>query len=96
MLFRSNGLEALGAVRNSLFDLVLMDMAMPVMDGAEATRRIRELDSPQSGVPIVALTAYARPEELRPMTDAGADASASKPVMIEDLHRVMAKLLAGT
>lgn len=84
-----NGLEAVEAVKGNEFDLILLDMAMPVMDGAHATRLIREMPAPKGTTPIIALTAYARPEELAPILEAGANASASKPIVGEDLYRVI-------
>ncbi|MFM9935662.1 MAG: ATP-binding protein [Novosphingobium sp.] len=90
-----DGQQALTAVESGdTYDLVLMDMAMPVMDGPEATRRIRALQGSLSTLPIIALTAFTRPEELGPMMAAGANDSVAKPIVIEDLHRAMAKALA--
>jgi CheY-like chemotaxis protein len=90
-----DGKQALAAVESGdAFDLVLMDMAMPVMDGAEATRRIRALPGGSCSLPIIALTAFTRPEELEPMMVAGANDSVAKPIVIEELYRVMAKALA--
>ena len=89
----ADGREAVEAMMADDFDLILMDMAMPVMDGPTATRNIRALAGTKGAIPIVALTAYARPEELRPMIDAGANASACKPVMAQGLRAVMAELL---
>ena len=54
-----NGVEAVSAVRRHRYELVLMDVQMPVMDGEEATKRIRALEAPLGSVPIVALTAHA-------------------------------------
>ena len=84
-----DGQLAVEAVVNDHFDLVLMDMAMPVMDGPEATRRIRALDNGRANVPIIALTAYARPEELAPMMLAGANGAVAKPIVLKVLHDAM-------
>jgi signal transduction histidine kinase/ActR/RegA family two-component response regulator len=88
-----NGREAVDAVVAGDFDLVILDMAMPVMNGAEATRAIRQLDGKKGQLPIVALTAFARPDELAPMMTAGANASASKPIVNEDLYQVLRAVL---
>ena len=54
---------------------------------------IRRLPGPAGKTPVVALTAYARPEELAPMIDAGAIASATKPIVPQDLYRVLREAL---
>lgn len=58
-----NGLEAVRAVQFEAYDLILMDISMPVMDGKEATRRIRAFSNERGMTPIIALTAFAAPEE---------------------------------
>ncbi len=80
--FAENGAEALERFEGGTFDLVLMDMQMPEVDGYEATRRIRALEARGDGgrVPILALTAYAFPEEVRRCLEAGCDAHVAKPV----------------
>jgi signal transduction histidine kinase len=77
-----HGAAALARVEQEQFDLILMDMQMPIMDGYEATRRIRALEA-ESGrprVPIIALTAYAFREQGARCLEAGCDAHVAKPV----------------
>jgi signal transduction histidine kinase len=76
----ANGREAVDAAEREDFDLVFMDMEMPVMDGIEATRAIRALGGLAAEVPIVALTANAMPEEIQRCYKAGMNAHLSKPV----------------
>ncbi|MBF0095913.1 MAG: response regulator [Magnetococcales bacterium] len=77
-----NGVVALEKMRHSIFDLVLMDMQMPVMDGFTATRTWRafELQQGLSRLPIVALTAYALQEDVAQTMEAGCDAHMTKPI----------------
>jgi len=77
-----DGAEALGAFRRRAFDLVLMDMMMPVMDGVEAVRRIREAEAAAAGwrTPVIMLTANTLPEHVQRSLDAGADLHMPKPV----------------
>ena len=83
-----NGKEALEQIEAKDFDLVLMDLQMPVMDGAEATQRIRALpNSSKSGIPIIALTASAMLEEQQTMFDAGMNDFVSKPFNPSDLYK---------
>ena len=74
------------------YDLILMDVQMPVMDGYDATRVIRSLtrDSARR-VPIIAMTANAFEEDKRASIEAGMDAHLTKPVDVNELHRVMKK-----
>lgn len=76
-----DGQQALDAFASQHFDLVLMDMQMPVMDGLAATRAIRDLEHQRGSVPtpIVMLTANAMPEHIQSSLDAGADAHLAKP-----------------
>lgn len=74
-------------------DLVLMDISMPVMSGIEATRQIRALPGPEATVPILALSAYSRPEELEPILTAGACGHVGKPIRIEEQHMAIARIL---
>jgi CheY-like chemotaxis protein len=77
-----NGVVARGKFEAGEYDLVLMDMRMPVMDGYATTRAIRawELANHRARTPIIALTASALEEEVRRCLDAGCDAHLSKPV----------------
>ena len=77
------------------FGAVLMDMRMPVMDGLTATRKIRELDREDAkAIPIIALTANAFEEDVKSCLEAGMDAHMSKPVDIDQLMRLLGRLLA--
>ena len=86
-----NGLEAVRAVEQGDFDLVLMDLQMPVMDGLTAIRRIRawEAGGQRPRTPIVVLSANVMSEHLRASADAGADDHIAKPVGVEQLISVV-------
>ena len=86
-----NGAEAVTAVAEGSYGLVLMDCEMPVMDGFEATRRIRKSLFPQ--IPIVALTADAMPEDRERCRREGMTDYLSKPVDLNQLEDLLAKLL---
>ncbi|MDB4559271.1 response regulator [Planctomycetota bacterium] len=83
----SNGLEAISAVEQGEVDLILMDVNMPVLDGLEATRRIRSAAGPESGLPIVALTANAIEGDQQVCLEAGMDFYLSKPFSKKELER---------
>lgn len=89
----ANGADALRAAAAGHWDLILMDCDMPVMDGFEATRRIRrgEAGAAAARIPIVALTANATVECRTACIDAGMDSFLSKPVWIDALHKELAK-----
>lgn len=76
----SNGQEAVDKVQEQVFDLVLMDCQMPVVDGYQATRMIRDLGSPFTELPIIALTAFAMAEDKDNCLAAGMDDYVTKPV----------------
>jgi signal transduction histidine kinase/HPt (histidine-containing phosphotransfer) domain-containing protein len=99
----NNGLQAVRAFEEkgkrglySYFDLVLMDVAMPEMDGLEATRTIREKEKSWGGhVPIVAMTAFATKEYQDKCVAAGMDAYVSKPVRMDELSKTIEPLLVA-
>jgi PAS domain S-box-containing protein len=84
-----DGVQAVQAVRDGAFDLVLMDMQMPELDGAGATRQIRQMPGAQGRVPIVALTADALPEFREYYMKAGLDDYLTKPVDWAALDKVL-------
>ncbi|MDK2123326.1 hybrid sensor histidine kinase/response regulator [Parachitinimonas caeni] len=92
-----NGAEALEQFASQPFDLVLMDMQMPVMDGLEATQRIRAMEREWDNkpVPIVALTANVLPADRLACFEAGMDAYLSKPIMPDALRRTLVDAAAG-
>lgn len=92
--FCDNGLKALEAAVEAEFDLVLMDIHMPVMDGLSATRAIRALALPKSQVPIIALTADVLQDAKDQAKAAGVSAFISKPIKPEELESVIVNLLA--
>ena len=91
-----DGVEAVEAARMRGFDLILMDIKMPRMDGVTATRAIRALPGPAAQTPIVALTANADPSDVRAYLDAGMNDVVEKPIKAERLLSVLDKVLNGT
>ena len=91
-----DGVEALEAVRQLPYDLVLMDVQMPEMDGLEATRAIRALSSPAATIPIVAMTANAMRGDDQTCLDAGMDGYISKPIDRSKLIEVLARYSNAT
>ena len=86
-----NGLEAINAYSSQQFDLILMDCNMPVMDGFEATRRIRALEQLTNAMPtpIVALTAHAFDHVRQECLDAGMNEHLSKPFDVAQLNKLL-------
>ncbi|MBL7134085.1 MAG: response regulator [Phycisphaerae bacterium] len=90
-----SGLDALKAVAEKKFDLLLMDVEMPEMDGLEATAGIRRREAGTGNhVPIIAMTAHALPEDRERCLQAGMDAYVSKPLHSEELRSVIEKVMA--
>jgi two-component system, sensor histidine kinase and response regulator len=85
----ANGVEAVDAVKEQKFDVVFMDLQMPIMDGFEASRRIREWENGGLRTYIVALTASYMPEEGQRLFEAGIDNYISKPFEVEHIHRLL-------
>ena len=76
------------------FDLILLDMQMPVMDGCEAARQIRAMDRPDAAaVPIIAVTANAFSEDVSATTAAGMNAHISKPIDLAALQQTLERLI---
>ncbi|CAK0743190.1 hypothetical protein WCLP8_130022 [uncultured Gammaproteobacteria bacterium] len=88
----ANGVQAVAAVHAVEFDLVLMDMQMPEMDGEEATRRIRALPSPLGGLPIIALTADAILENRPRYLASGLTGFLTKPIDWHQFDQMLASI----
>lgn len=85
----SNGQEAFDAVKNGSYDMVLMDLQMPVMDGVEASRQIREWEGGEKHTYIVALTASYLPERGAELFQAGIDNYIAKPFDVDHLRNIL-------
>ncbi len=85
----ANGLEVLQSLRRQPYDVILMDVQMPEMDGLEATRKIREQMAPESQPYIIALTANAMQGDRERCLDAGTDAYLAKPVDVRALDEAL-------
>jgi signal transduction histidine kinase/CheY-like chemotaxis protein len=91
----SNGADAIQKLATTPYDLLLMDVQMPVMDGLEATRQIRRSEPPGRRLPIVALTAGAMESDRQDCLEAGMDDFIPKPIMLKVLIDVLTKRLPG-
>lgn len=89
--FAASGLEALEKVRHGQFDVILMDMQLPDLDGCGATREIRREEKTGERTSIIALTANAMPEDRKKCLDAGMDDFLSKPLKYETLASTISK-----
>ncbi|MFC7048377.1 ATP-binding protein [Emcibacter nanhaiensis] len=90
-----NGQEAINALERQAFDLVLMDIQMPVMTGEEAIRWIRASEAPFRDVPIIALTANAMSDAETRYIQAGANAYIVKPINLKEAIAIISDILAG-
>jgi two-component system cell cycle response regulator DivK len=90
-----NGVEALERAADSAPDVILMDLSLPVMDGWEATRRLKA-DKATADIPIVALTGHALAGILEGAMNAGCDAFVTKPCLPEDLVKEIQRVLSAS
>ena len=92
-----NGLEALDALKEDVFDVVLMDIQMPVMDGVAAVTELRRRERTLGlrRTPVIALTANAMTHQTTSYLSAGMDATVEKPIQIEKLIRALAQVVEG-
>ena len=92
-----NGVEAVEKIKTSTpgdYDLVLMDVQMPIMNGYEATKCIRELNEPKlAGIPILAMTANAFDEDRKNALESGMDGFLSKPIVVDELLHTLQEYL---
>jgi len=89
----SNGKEAVEAASDRRFDVILMDIHMPEMDGIRATRNIRECErSTGAHIPIIAMTASAMKQDREACLAAGMDDYVSKPISLEELRIALARV----
>jgi CheY-like chemotaxis protein len=89
--FAVNGAEAIDKLQAGSFDLLLMDVQMPIMDGMEATRRIRMLAPPLCDIPIIALTANVLATQQRACIRAGMNECLAKPIDWDRLAHAIAR-----
>ena len=84
------------AVSPGYYDLVLMDIQMPVMDGYEATRAIRNMpDKGRASLPIIAMTANAFSEDIKKASEAGMNGHIAKPIDVKVMLEVLSEILYG-
>lgn len=89
-----DGVEAVNAFKANGYDLILMDIQMPKMDGYQATQEIRKLEEEGQRVPIVAVTANAMEGDREKCLEAGMDEYLSKPIEFEVFENVLKKFLS--
>jgi two-component system, sensor histidine kinase and response regulator len=91
-----DGVEALAAYQRQPFDLILMDVQMPEMDGFEATAAIRSVEPQGAHIPIIAMTAHALKGDRELCLEAGMDAYIAKPIRADELFETIDKLAPRT
>ena len=93
----ANGKEAydmIAASETGYYSAVLMDIQMPVMDGYEATRHVRQLSDPLlSGIPVIAMTANAFSEDVKRAEEAGMNGHIAKPIDVDNMLTVLREIL---
>ncbi|MCC5866698.1 MAG: response regulator [Wenzhouxiangella sp.] len=89
----ANGAEAIALCQSTDFDVILLDLHMPRMDGLATANRIRDLDSASAAARMIILTADTRPEERNRLLNAGIDAYLNKPITLPDLVSAINDLL---
>ncbi|MGB3710388.1 MAG: response regulator [Erythrobacter sp.] len=90
-----NGVEAIEAIRNTTFDIVLMDVMMPIMDGEQATQAIRAMSGPAARTPIIGVTAHSLQAERERLLSAGMTACLAKPVRRKALETALRTAMLG-
>jgi len=91
----NSGLGAIQLLGNSRFDLVLMDVQMPMMDGVTATRCIRALSAPIGDIPIIAMTAHVLPQQVKTFLEAGMNDHIGKPIELAKLLEMVRRWQPG-
>lgn len=91
-----NGAEAVKALQEAEFDVVLMDIQMPVMDGVTAVQKIRALPGEVRNIPVIALTADAMVGDREKYIGSGMNDYATKPIKPDDLRAIIKKTIGGT
>jgi CheY-like chemotaxis protein len=94
VIFAVDGQQGVDLARSERPDIILMDMSLPVIDGWEATRRVKSDDATR-GVPVIGLTAHAMAGDREKAMEAGCDDYDTKPVELERLIGKMERLLGG-
>jgi two-component system, cell cycle response regulator DivK len=92
VILAQDGQEGIEAAHTQTPDIILMDMSLPVVDGWEATRRLKDAPA-TAGIPVVALTAHALTDDREKATRAGCDAYETKPVELPRLLETIERLL---
>lgn len=86
-------IEELKKMPENYYDVILMDVQMPNMDGYTATQRIRDLDDSRAEIPIIAMTANAYDEDRRKAQEAGMDGFLAKPLDVDEMMRLLGKIM---